>query len=56
MCLEDYGDCTLAAQWQMSTPQNGWHGRQRAIDELVKMHTSGTQHPDPTCPGVQVGL
>jgi N-acetylmuramate 1-kinase len=50
MCLEDYGDCTLAAQWQMSTPIERLVWGQRAIEELVKMHTSGTQHSDPACP------
>ena len=50
MCLEDYGDCTLAKQWQESTPAERLVWGQRAIDELVKMHTAGTQHHDPACP------
>jgi len=49
MCLEDYGDCPLAAQWQMSTPTEQLLWGQRAIDELVKMHTSATQHFDSAC-------
>ena len=44
MCLEDYGDCPLAEQWQDSTPAERLTWGQRAIDELVKMHTVGTQH------------
>src|SRR5499427_8884994 len=54
MCLEDYGDCTLAAQWQMSTPAEQLAWGQRAINELVKMHTSGTQHSDPACPAFKL--
>src|SRR5262245_15910165 len=50
MCLEDHGDCTLAMQWQMSLPAEQLAWGQRAIDELVKMHTSGTQHSNPACP------
>jgi aminoglycoside/choline kinase family phosphotransferase len=50
MCLEDYGDCTLAEQWQGSTPAERLAWGQRAIDELVKMHTVGTQYYDPACP------
>jgi hypothetical protein len=50
MCLEDYGDCTLAAQWQMSAPAEQLAWGQRAIAALVKMHTSGTQHSNSACP------
>ncbi len=56
MCLEDYGDCTLAAQWQVSTPAEQLAWGQRAIAELVKMHTSGTQHYDPTCPAFHLAF
>jgi len=56
MCLEDYGDCTLAAQWQMSTSAERWAWGQRAIHELVKMHTSGTQHYDPACPAFKLAF
>ena len=55
ICLEDYGDCTLVAQWQMSTPAERLVWGQRAIDELVKMHTSGTQH-DPACPAFKLAF
>lgn len=50
MCLEDYGDRTLAGQWQESPATERLAWGQRAIDELVKMHTSGTQQADPACP------
>jgi len=56
MCLEDYGDCTLAAQWQMSPAADRLAWGQRAIAELVKMHTSGTQHPDPACPAFKLAF
>jgi len=56
MCLEDYGDRTLAAQWQMSTPAEQLAWGQRAIDELVKMHTRGTQHDDPACPAFKLAF
>ena len=56
MCLEDYGDCTLAAQWQMSTSAARLAWGQRAIDELVKMHTGGTQHYDPACPAFKLAF
>lgn len=50
MCLEDYGDRTLAGQWQEDTPTERLTWGQRAIDELVKMHTRGTHHVNPACP------
>jgi aminoglycoside/choline kinase family phosphotransferase len=56
MCLEDYGDCSLAGQWQESTPAERLAWGQRAIDELVKMHTSGTQHDDPACPAFKLAF
>lgn len=56
ICLEDYGDRTLVGQWQVSTPAERLAWGQRAIDELVKMHTSGTQHVDPTCPAFKLAF
>ena len=56
MCLEDYGDCTLAVQWQVSLPAAQLAWGQRAIDELVKMHTSGTQHYDLACPAFKLSF
>ena len=56
MCLEDYGDRTLAGQWQESPPAESLTWGQRAIDELVKMHTRGTQHADPACPAFKLAF
>ena len=56
MCLEDYGDCTLATQWQMSLPSEQLAWGQRAIAELVKMHTCVTQHADPACPAFKLAF
>ena len=50
MCLEDYGDRTLAGQWQEDAPPERLVWGQRTIDELVKMHTRGTHHANPACP------
>ena len=56
MCLEDYGDCPMAVQWQVSTPTEQLAWGQRAIDELVKMHTSATQHFNPACPAFKLAF
>jgi len=56
ICLEDYGDRTLAGQWQESTPAERLAWGQRAIDELVKIHTIGTQHYDPACPAFKLAF
>ena len=56
MCLEDYGDRTLAGQWQEGPPTARLTWGQRAIDELVKMHTSGTHHADPACPAFKLAF
>jgi aminoglycoside/choline kinase family phosphotransferase len=56
ICLEDYGDRTLAGQWQESPPAERLAWGQRAIDELVKIHTSGMQHYDPACPAFKLAF
>jgi aminoglycoside/choline kinase family phosphotransferase len=56
MCLEDYGDCTLATHWQRSSMADRLHWGQRAIDELVKMHTVGTQQRDAACPAFHLAF
>jgi len=56
MCLEDYGDRTLAGQWQEGPAAEHLAWGQRAIDELVKMHTSATQHVDPACPAFKLAF
>ena len=55
MCLEDFGDWTLATQWHTSATDRLLWG-QRAIDELVKMHTVGTQQRDPDCPAFRLAF
>lgn len=56
MCLEDYGDRTLAAQWQdrHTTYRLAWG--YRAIDELIKIHTTATQRHAPACPAFQLAF
>jgi len=56
MCLEDYGDRTLAGQWQEGPATERLAWGQRAIDELVKMHSSATQHIDPACPAFKLAF
>lgn len=56
MCLEDYGDQTLAGQWQAAPGAAHVHWGQRAIDELVTMHTTVTQRPDPACPAYDLAF
>lgn len=56
MCLEDYGDCTLAAHWQHTSAADRLLWGQRAIDELVKLHTLGTQRYTPTCPAFHLAF
>lgn len=56
MALEDFGDCSLAALWQQATGADRLLWGKRAIDELVKMHTLGTQHDDPLCPAFHLAF
>ena len=56
LCLEDYGDCTLAAHWQHASAADRLLWGQRAIDALVKLHTLGTQHYDPACPAFHLAF
>lgn len=56
ICLEDYGDRTLAAQWQHTAGVDHRLWGERAIDELVKMHTVGTQRYDPVCPAFRLAF
>jgi aminoglycoside/choline kinase family phosphotransferase len=56
MCLEDYGDCTLVAHWQQTSVPERLRWGQRAIEELVKMHTVGTQQRDPACPAFHLAF
>ncbi len=56
VCLEDYGDWTLAAYWQQATQAERLLWGTRAIDELVKMHTVGTVHLDASCPAFHLAF
>ena len=56
MALEDFGDRSLAALWQQATGADRLLWGKRAIDELVKMHTLGTQHHDPLCPAFHLAF
>ena len=50
MCLEDYGDLSLAAQWHGGNSESRLSWARQAVDELVKMHTTATQAIAPSCP------
>jgi len=56
MCLEDYGDQTLAAQWQGLSAGHRLTWGQRAIDQLITMHTTATQRQEPACPAFQLAF
>ena len=56
VCLEDFGDLTLAARWHTASAATRVHWGYRAIDELVKMHTVGTRRRDPACPAFQLAF
>jgi N-acetylmuramate 1-kinase len=56
MCLEDFGDTTLAAAWQTATTATCLQWGRRAVDELVQMHTVGTQRRDPACPAFHLAF
>lgn len=50
MVLEDFGDLTLAAYWQRTTADERLAWGARAVDELVKLHTVGSQVSETVCP------
>ena len=56
MCLEDYGDLTLAEHWRHSGPENRLNLGRKAVDELVKMHTRATRTVDPSCPAFHLAF
>lgn len=56
MCLEDYGDQTLAAQWQGLPAARCLIWGQRAIDQLITMHTTATQRQEPACPAFHLAF
>ncbi len=50
MCLEDFGDRALADAWQQTDNSARLVWGQRAMDALVQMHTTATQHINADCP------
>jgi aminoglycoside/choline kinase family phosphotransferase len=56
MCLEDYGDCSLAAVWQTASASECLLWGQRAVEALIQMHTTATQRHDPTCPAFRLAF
>ncbi len=46
--LEDLGDLTLERKfWEAAEPENSWDWYQKALDEIIKIHTKVTQNSDP---------
>lgn len=42
--LEDLGDLTLERKfWESAQPENSWPFYQKALDEIIKIHTTATQ-------------
>ena len=56
ICLEDYGDVSLAAQWQGGDSEHRLSWGRQAVDELVRMHTTVTQTIDPSCPAFHLAF
>ena len=56
MCLEDFGDRTLAAAWEQGSATERLVWGQRAMKALVRMHATGTQPPDAACPAFQLAF
>jgi aminoglycoside/choline kinase family phosphotransferase len=56
MCLEDFGDRTLAAAWQTASMSErllwGW----RAMRILIHLHTTATQRYEPACPAFRLAF
>lgn len=56
MALEDFGDCTLATYWQQPAVTDRLPWGQRAVDELIKMHTRGTWRYHAACPAFRLAF
>lgn len=56
MCLEDFGDRALADAWQQTDEAARLAWGQRAMDALVRMHTTATQHRDAACPAFHLAF
>ena len=56
MCLEDFGDRTLAAAWKQGAATERLVWGQRAMQALVYMHAAGIQQQDAACPAFQLAF
>ena len=56
ICLEDYGDVSLAGQWLCDDAENRLAWGRQAVDELVKMHTTASQAIEPACPAFHLAF
>ena len=56
MCLEDFGDRTLAAAWQEASVSGRLLWGQRALQTLIRIHTTATQYHDPACPAFRLAF
>jgi aminoglycoside/choline kinase family phosphotransferase len=56
MCLEDFGDRALADAWRDADNPERLVWGQRALDALVRMHTTATQHHDIACPAFHLAF
>lgn len=56
MCLEDFGDCTLADAWRDADNPERLLWGQRALEALVRMHTTATQNVDTACPAFHLAF
>jgi N-acetylmuramate 1-kinase len=46
--LEDLGDLTLERKyWEATQPENSWEFYQKALDEIIKIHTTATTTSNP---------
>ncbi|WP_089719460.1 aminoglycoside phosphotransferase family protein [Candidatus Entotheonella palauensis] len=56
MCLEDFGDRALADAWRDAAKPERLVWGQRALDAVVRMHTTATQHYDAACPAFHLAF
>jgi aminoglycoside/choline kinase family phosphotransferase len=56
MCLQDFGDRALADVWREADNPERLVWGQRALDALVRMHTTATQHNDAACPAFHLAF
>jgi aminoglycoside/choline kinase family phosphotransferase len=56
MCLQDFGDLALADVWRGADKPERLVWGQRALDALVRMHTTATQHDNASCPAFHLAF